>query len=52
MPHDPDHEAPGSSRITSTPDANAFGGDVIGSIATACRRLEIGSRLSPVYAWR
>ena len=48
IPHAPDHEAPGSSRITSTPDANAFGGHVIGSIATACRRRETGSRVSPV----
>ena len=48
IPHAPDHEAPGSSRITSTPDANAFGGHVIGSIATACRRREAGSRVSPV----
>jgi len=48
IPHAPDHEAPGSSRITSMLDANAFGGHVIGSIAIACRRLEAGSRVSPV----
>jgi choline dehydrogenase-like flavoprotein len=48
IPHAPDHEAPGPSRITSMPDANAFGGHVIGSIAMACRRLETGSRVSPV----
>ena len=33
------------------PEANAFGGQVIGSIATPCRRLEAGSSVSPVYAW-
>ena len=48
MPHRPRHDRPGSSRITSTPERNAFGGHVIGSIAIPCRRRSSGSSVSPV----
>ena len=36
-PHRWDTESPGSSRMRSIPEANAFGGQVIGSTATAAR---------------
>jgi hypothetical protein len=48
IPHRPDHEAPASSRMTSWPDRNAFGGQVIGSMAIPCRRRSGGSSVSPV----
>ena len=39
--------SPGSSISRSTPETKAFGGQVIGSMATALRRWD-GSSVSPV----
>ncbi len=52
IPHCALHSCPGCRSITSLPVRSAFGGQVIGSMATARRRRDTSGSVSPVYTIR